>query len=207
MTEKKYIVIENMVKEGKYTKAQLMEAIGTEKEKTFEAQLRFMRIRDKYVLPNADGIYYYCTEEQWEDHNAKIKAANKKKAKPKKTFLKDPSKKLAALYSQYDKKMAAVQKAQQSFDKDDQLTSLLLQEKQIQFSIVKLKINQLRAKMANEIGVTPLTIDAYFDSGTLDEKYQDAREAFKKAQEQAGDKPPEEAGVDSDDGLAAAANA
>jgi len=201
MSEKKYIIIEKMIKEGSYTKAQLMEAIKTDSEKTFEAQLRFMRIRDNYVLPNQNGIYCYCSEEEWEEYNAKIKAANKKKAKPKKSFMKDPTKKMANLYTMYDKKMEAVHKAQGSFDRADQLTNLVLQEKQIQFSIVKLKINRLRAQMAKELGISIDRIDMLYGEGALDQAYADAVASFKKSQEAAGDKPPKEADVEADGGL------
>lgn len=207
MAEKKYLVVEKAIETGAYTKAELMAMCETDSDKVFESHLRFMRIRDKYAVPDDAGIYHMVTEEEWNARAEQLRAAQTTSA-PKQTFTKEPTKKLDALFAAYDKKMEAVQKAQAAFNKADQMTQLKLDLANVNFNIAKLSIVQAKEKFAKEIGCTISRIDTLYDDKTLDAAMEGAAKAAKEANK--GDSGAVQTGGttgESSEGLAEALNA
>lgn len=183
---KAYKVMEELIEKGGATKKSLMEACEITSDKSFESQLRMMRIRDNFPVPDDDGIYSFVEEEEWEKINAKEKAKRKAAAPKRKTFLKTPQAKLVASHATYDRTLGAVDRATEAFKKDnDVLKDLALQSTQINFRIAKIRLQRLKEKIAQQLNVSIDTVMTYYTDETLDSVMDAARKAYEEELEKA----------------------
>lgn len=155
-----------LIEKGDATADSLIQATGLKDKKALGRVFAELRIMEKYPVEDSETkIYKLLTEEEYEAHEAEVKAAKKTPKKSRKPS-KPPQTRRRQAIIQYNNKLEAMQKAQQKAGEARNNVKLTLKAEiaRLQFAVAELDLKDVKLALMKELGIDTLAeLDAIPD--------------------------------------------